>query len=114
VLCGGQAISCNCIYRVNDVAYEDLETDHPEIYSNGPTPEMYEILDARTEAVGGPLPWTGHYPGTEECVEFGWYCYFIPNKGFIACAADHPDASPDLNRLVVHARWDIAQRRYVR
>jgi hypothetical protein len=45
------------------------------------------------------LPWTGNWPGEEQCREFGWY---------------DPEGEPDLNRLRKEAIWDAARKRYIR
>jgi len=99
-LCGGQAISCGCVYTVNGMPYSSLEEDHPDIYANGPTDEMHAKLDAEVERCGGRLPWTGQWPGEAECIEFGWL---------------RPDGGPDLNRLNAwHAVWSKEQRRWLK
>jgi hypothetical protein len=58
------------------------------------------------------LPWTGIWPGQEECVEFGWYAKFDGSR-WVRCTKDDPEGGPDLNRLVVSARWDKAKKRFV-
>lgn len=58
--------------------------------------------------------WDGVWGATAECVEFGWYCYFVPNLGFVPCRPDHPGATPDLNRIVVQCDWDREQQRWVK
>ena len=35
------------------------------------------------------------------------------NWPWVPCAADHPDAIPDLNRLARECRWDAGQARWV-
>jgi hypothetical protein len=40
--CGGQAISCDCIYVVNGIDPDTMEDDYPEIWTRGPTDEMYD------------------------------------------------------------------------
>lgn len=60
------------------------------------------------------IKWTGKWPGVAECQEFGWYCKWVPSDGWVECSADDLDASPDLNRLSMEARWDKAQKRYVK
>jgi len=63
--------------------------------------------------LAGRLPWTGIWPGTAECIEFGWFSIFSP-YGWERCERDAPGASPDLNRLAIEAVWDEDKRRYVR
>lgn len=40
--------------------------------------------------------WTGHWPGTCEAADMGWFVYWGPP--WITCTADYPEARPDLNR----------------
>jgi hypothetical protein len=59
----------------------------------------------------GHQVFTGYWPGEIECVEFGWYSYF--DRGWIQCGPDHPEASPDLNRLHSgEAAWDPGAARW--
>lgn len=113
-LCGGQAISCGCVYEVNGIDPDDLEEDYPSVYRDGPTKEMYKIFDAEIEKLGGRLPWTGVWPGEAECIEFGWYSKWVDGRGWVRCEATDEGAGPDLNRL--HgggAVWDAKARRWV-
>lgn len=84
LLCGWQALSCNCI-------------DPPERW------------DATTVEV-----WAGEWPGDAECREYGWWVYVTGDGDFAPCTPDHPDAVADLNRLVRECRWDPTLRRYVK
>jgi hypothetical protein len=59
-----------------------------------------------------PLPWSGEWPGVVECRQFGWYSFMCPGRGWVRCAKDHPEASEDLNRLYVDARWDAKRGRF--
>lgn len=109
--CGGQAISCGCIYEVNGIDQDTMEEDHPDIYCNGPTPEMY----ARWQAEWGhkDLPWTGDWPGAAECREFGFWCKWT-DRGWERCDASDPEARENLNRLHTEATWDAEAGRWVR
>lgn len=103
--CGGQMISCGCIREAYGLHEEE------------PTDEQFEAWEKQL-AIRGLLPWTGEWPGAAECREYGWYsCWAVlgdPTKGHVRCAADHPDAHPDLNRLVVSCTWDPEAKRWVR
>lgn len=113
-LCGGQAISCDCVYKLANMNMDTMERDFPEVYKKGPTQEMYNRYDEEVNKFGGRLVWTGIWPGVVECREFGWYSKMIPGKpGWHACSADDPEASEDLNRLVTHATWSPKSGRYV-
>lgn len=126
-LCGGQAISCNCVYEVNGLDPSTLEKEHPEIYGGGATEEMWKKYDEETAKYGGRLPWPGIWPGTLECRELDLYCYWgdrdtkdpiqfdMNHSGrWFSCAKDHPAAREDFNRLPRIAKWDKVQRKWVR
>jgi len=53
------------------------------------------------------MPWTGLWPGTEECREYGFVLEGMP-----------PDSDggpwPNLNRLITECVWDRRRRRWVR
>lgn len=87
-----------------------LEEDHPEIYSGGPTAEMYAKLDAETARYGGRLPWSGEYPFLEDAARLGFYCFWRQEGGWEKCVAEHPLAKPDLNELYRVGRWDRRSR----
>lgn len=70
--CGGQQISCSCIYVVNDINVDRMEEDHPEIFHEGPTDGMYHRWDH--EWKDRRLRWTGVWPGVVECHELGFFC----------------------------------------
>lgn len=62
VICGGQAIGCDCVYEVNDLDRRDLEEAHPEVFKHGPTAEMARRHAEEEAKFGGRLPWTGERP----------------------------------------------------
>lgn len=109
-LCGGQLISCGCVYERAGVAEEMPE----EIYLNGPTEKMWQWYDAEVKRLGGPLPWSGEYPDCDVCREFNLWCRMVPGKGWVPCEQEHPEATEDLNRLHLVASWDRDLRRWVR
>jgi hypothetical protein len=113
VLCGGQAISCSCIYELNGMPYHSLEEDHPDVYNNGPTEEMNGKREEAEEKAGGRLPWSGIYPGTEMCVEYGWFCKDVDGEFHVPCSPEDPAGHPDLNYMLAVCRWDVSQRRHV-
>lgn len=125
-LCGGQIISCSCIYELAGMSMATLATDHPMVYSAGPDDVMVKRFEEAIEAAGGPLPWPGEPDAWAACREAGLYCYWghretgapmefaeQPGKWF-ECDATHPDAFPDSNRLHTAARWDRPSRKWVR
>lgn len=60
------------------------------------------------------MPWAGLWPGVAECREFNWYVRLVPGQGSLACQADEPEASEDLNRLHAEAVWDRTEKRFIR
>lgn len=60
------------------------------------------------------LPWTGHYPGIAECMEFGWYAKFVPSRGWVRCDPGEEGAMEDLNRLMMEAEWDPLGMRHIK
>lgn len=63
------------------------------------------------------MPWTGTWPGIEECIEFGWFSKFIPDPNgihgaWVRCSGDDPEADGDLNRLAMSAVWDKQAKRW--
>ena len=110
--CGGQAISCDCIYEACGMELESLEQKHPDIYSNGPTDAMREAWDK--EWGTRRIPWTGEWPGVAECREFGWYAKLGPT-GWESCGHDEEGARENLNRLRSgEAQWDRTAQRWVK
>ncbi len=59
--------------------------------------------------------WDGVWPGTEECVQLGWYSYFVGQNdiSWVPCGPEHPAATPDLNRLGFSTTWDRERQRWV-
>jgi hypothetical protein len=50
----------------------------------------------------GRSVWTGEWPGTAECAEFGWAMF----------PGGSPEEYPDLNRLVTEGEWDRRAQRW--
>jgi hypothetical protein len=102
--CGGQMIGCDCVYEMNAMEVSILEETDPDIYDDGPTEEMYAKWDA--EWGDRRMKWTGVWPGVEECRKYNLWSYFAEGRGWVRCTKDHPEASEDLNRLLVEYKWD--------
>jgi hypothetical protein len=111
-LCMMQVIACDCIYELNGMSMETLEEEHPEIFMQGPTEEMYPALEREVERVGGRMPWTGEYPGSAECRELGFWCRWVEGQGWVDCEANHPEAREHLNRLYESCTWDAEKRKW--
>jgi hypothetical protein len=72
MLCGGQCISCDCIYRINDlpVNSDEMKAKYPQIYDEGPTDAMFEKYDAEVVKVGGPEIWNWNMAWSEGMHQF--------------------------------------------
>lgn len=111
--CGRQCVACDCVYELNGIDVETLEQTHPSIYAKGATAQLYVALDAEIERLGGPLPWTGEFPGSADAREQGFWCRWKEGEGWVQCEPEHPEATEDLNRLVTACVWDARQRKWV-
>jgi hypothetical protein len=60
------------------------------------------------------MPWTGEWPGEDQCREFGWFTRRGPGGEWVRCEQGDPGAEPDLNRLLTEAEWAPTQRRFVK
>lgn len=64
--------------------------------------------------------WPGVWPGNVECEREGWWCIWRPgNGGWVTCEPGHPEAVPDLNRLLIAAArrefvWSREHQQWVR
>ena len=85
--CGGQVQSCGCVYDSCEEWNAKWEPRRPK--------------------------WTGLWPGSAECKEFGWYAKLIEGRGWVSCEENDPDARLDLNRLDTDADWDSDAGRFV-
>jgi RNA polymerase subunit RPABC4/transcription elongation factor Spt4 len=84
---------------------------------------MHRVLNPGDSHDCGHDTWTGVWPGFVEAIEFGWWTYWdgpdhergwdYRGQGWVRCRPDHPEAIPDLNRLITEARWDRAEGRWV-
>lgn len=102
--CGSQLLTCNCVYKVNGMDPDYLEEQHPEIYNEGATEEMWAKFDVEVEKKGGYELWDGEWPGVAECRKRGWYAQdgHGPNSrwgSFCPCGPDALGAREDLNRF---------------
>jgi hypothetical protein len=67
-----------------------------------------EVCDPHPGEDCGKDIWTGQWPGEADAIRMGWWSYFVPygNPSWVQCGPDHPDATPDLNRLAIDGKWN--------
>ncbi|MEV6678540.1 YgjP-like metallopeptidase domain-containing protein [Streptomyces erythrochromogenes] len=56
--------------------------------------------------------WSGRWPGTEECEEYGFFYRAVAGRGE-PCNATDEGAEPDYNRLYARCVWHIGQQRMI-
>lgn len=121
VLCGGQLISCNCVYELSGIDVERLEEEHPDIFEDGPTMEMDARYMEEVAKYGGRLPWTGRPDGEEDGKRLGIYYRWEDKKGrprdfdhgacrWASCKKDDEGATPGGGDLHKFARWGRRRR----
>lgn len=118
--CGGQEISCGCIYEVCGIEQDEtMEKLHPAIFNDGPTAEMYAQWDREWDA--RRIPWAGEMHGLAECREFGFWCLWVPSPEpfmpggigkWVTVPAGTPDAMEDRNQLFQRCAWDADVQRW--
>ena len=100
---GRQRIQCD-----GGICDEDCDTTDP--YGRA----QHEAFHGEGPHECGLELWDGVWPGYEECVELGLYCFFPGlGVGYIPCGPEHPEAMPDLNRLPRATVWDRDRQRRV-
>lgn len=103
--CGLQLIGCDCIYEINGLDPNALDTKHPEILRHGLTEAMVRKMDQEWGA--RRMRWTGEYPGVAQCREWGWYARRIPGERYWhRCEPTDEGAMEDLNRIIATCRWN--------
>jgi hypothetical protein len=107
--CGGQVLSCVCVYEVNGIDPARLPADYPEVYRDGPTPEMEIVWDRAW--LTRRIPWSGERHGAADCRAFGLWVV-RRDAGWFPAAADAPGAVPDFEALSLIGRWDADARCY--
>ena len=99
--CGGQLLSCGCFYEKVDIVDDENITDEEW--------EKWEQLlkDSNRK------PWNGIWPGVEACNEYGLWCKWSKDTGWVKCDREDPNASEDLNRLMIEFKWDCELQKRV-
>jgi hypothetical protein len=100
----------DCCYTYFGIDVATMERENPEIYSHG----LPEEMQKRYEMYLRPhlLCWDGVWPGVRECREYNFWCKWT-DDGWLKCNADDPEATEDLNELVLRTYWDKEKKRLV-
>jgi hypothetical protein len=99
---------------------DTLEEDHPDIFSGGASDKMWAAYDTEVSQYGGRDVWTGEWPGTAECREYGLWSRWVgstwpePGGRWVKCAATDEGAGPNLNALNAWGGfvWDRTARKW--
>lgn len=85
--------------------------------------EWFGLDPILTEHDCGEDTWTGDWPGQADAAALGFWCIWdgpgpengwdYHGRGWVRVEAGHPGAMPDLNRLIIEARWDRRLRRWL-
>jgi hypothetical protein len=108
--CGGQMLQDECCYTYFGMDVATLEQKHPNIYKHGLPTEMQEQYEAYLRPY--LMPWDGVWPGVRECREYNLWCK-MTDEGWQKCSSDDPEATEDLNDLLLRASWDREKKRFV-
>jgi len=124
--CGGQLISCDCVYEINGMDPDLLEREYPEIWTCGATDEMWARYDSMIEGIGGRDVYSGEWPGEANARALGFFCRWVDETGRVGdwacrpgtwrrCKETDMGARPDLNRLSEWGgvTWDRTKRAWV-
>ena len=62
--------------------------------------------------------YTGLFPGTEECLEYGLWCKWEDEKGWVRCDESDPAARPDVGALADlrhygYLKFDRAEKKWI-
>jgi len=90
--------------------WDRLETDHPDIYRDGPTPKMIASWDLAWR--GRRIRWPGEIHGAAECREYGFWVLKMP-AGDVRVRPGTPGAVEDFETLLARCVWDVEVQRFV-
>jgi len=89
---------------------EDIEVEHPDIYTHGPSQEMCEQWDR--EWGNRRIPWSGEWPGAADARALNLWTKWT-DHGWEQCSRTEEGAMEDLNTLLVKARWNVEAQRWL-
>jgi len=60
------------------------------------------------------IPWSGEWPGVEDCRRLGLYARMVPGRGWVPCEKDDEGAMEDLNSLISQCIWDRPNKCWIK
>ena len=75
--------------------------------------QLFKCLLIQESDSCGPTKFDGFFPGTLEAIERAWHVFQNDDNKWERCSSDHPDASPDINRVISELTWDSKLEKYV-
>ena len=105
--CGGQLISCDCCYEKLGI-----DSSKEPTYSQGLNDEESERWEKMLQE-SKMKPWDGIWPGVDECHEYDLWSKMVKGKGWVRCNKEDPEATEDLNRLVMEFKWSYDEQKFV-
>jgi hypothetical protein len=61
----------------------------------------------------GKDPWLGYDPDMDQAAKYGLWCYCPPTGSPVPCGPGHPDAMPNVTRLMRNGIWDREAQRWI-
>jgi hypothetical protein len=102
--------SCpDCGVSIGDIHQEGCDISRCKIHGN----QLLKCLFLHESNDCRPTKFSGYFPGTEEAIERGWFSYLDKTKTWIKCEASHPEASPDINKVLIELEWNSEQEKFV-
>ena len=73
----------------------------------------HQFLSCSCRSNDGGQPWSGVWPGVEDCQRLGFYAILVPGLGWVPCDKNEPGATENLNMLNgVNAVWHRDTQRW--
>ena len=60
-----------------------------------------------------PTNFDGYFPGTQEAIKREWYVFQNSENKWEVCGPDHPEATPDINKVIKELTWDSQLEKYI-
>jgi len=74
---------------------------------------MQDDWEKELEKVG-LIPWSGIWPGVEECQRINLWSKMVKGEGWVRCDKEDPEASEALNDLYSECKWSKEKKAFVK